>query len=292
MDTSIRNAIQWKALLGFFKESDAHTYITSQGLQLPKETEDALKLRVKEAIAHVQGINGRRNVRPDIKEIPESHKAHLEQVSQRPSFQEITQGADSWSFGMVEIRKTHCFQTNVNLDYSGLLAEKAPSPDDLQGTLEFCLPTKEVQASEFMLGFNQATWTYSLVSENLDLRLVGNVQGEDPNSKRKFVGFMFGGGVRQISVVEYQGVYMIKNGYHRAYALAKKGHEYMPCIVVKTDSWQFTGANAAGFFPVDLMTSDKSPIVGDFFSKAAVDVPRRRMRVILTVHGEAQVLPT
>lgn len=292
MEGSVRNAIQWKALLGFFDEPQALNYIRSQGLQLPKEVEEDLARKVNDAIAHVQGIVGRHNVRPRIKEMPDALKDHIRRVSENPSFQEITTGMKSWSFGMVEIKNTHCFQPNVNLEYAEVLLERTPSPDDLESTMEFCLPTKEGQTSEFLMGLNQNTFTYSVVSENLDLRLLGNVQGEDDKTKRKFVGFLFGTGLRQISVVDYQGVFMIKNGYHRAYALASKGHEYMPCLVLKTDSYLLTGANAPGFFPVDLMTSDKSPILGDFFSKAAVDVPRRRLRVVLTVHGEVQVLPT
>jgi len=292
LDASLRNAVDWKVLLGFLSEGDANNFVAAQGFELPPEKSEEIKAEIKEAISYVSGISGRRHLKPEIKEIPQRFQPHLQQVSKQSTFPETHQGMKSWSFGMVEIRTIHCFQQNINLEYIEQLLEKTPAPDDPEGTLEFCLPSKGPEGSPVLVGYNQNTFTYSVVSENLDLRILGNIQGEDPVTKRKFLGFGFGGGLRQMSVVEYQGVYMIKNGYHRAYALAKKGHTYMPCLVVKTDSYLLTGANAPGFFPVDLMTSDKSPIIDDFFSKAAVNAPRRRLRVVLTIHGEAQVIPT
>ncbi len=60
---------------------------------------------------------------------------------------------------------------------------------------------------------------------------------------------------------------------------------------VRRDGYQFTGGQASGFLPIDLVMSDRSPILPDFFSPAAVMVPRRRLRIMITVHSEVQVVP-
>src|SRR5438093_239491 len=81
---------------------------------------------------------------------------------------------------------------------------------------------------------------------------------------RNCFGFAYGGGLPQMSVVEYQGVYMIKNGYHRAYALFERGHKSLPCILLRTDNYNATGAIGPAFFSIDVMMSDRSPLLSDF----------------------------
>jgi len=137
--------------------------------------------------------------------------------------------------------------------------------------------------------FNSAQNTYSIVSENLDLRVLANVQGET-DVKRKFVGFTYGFGLPQIFAVQFRGLLILKNGYHRAYSLLKKGHRAIPCIVLKTDNFALTGANRAGMFPRDILLSDKSPIMSDYLTRAAVTTPRRRMRAVLTIHAGAEIV--
>ena len=54
---------------------------------------------------------------------------------------------------------------------------------------------------------------------------------------------------------------------------------------------QAAGIVACDFFTVDTVTSAKPPLLSDFTSSAAVAIPRRLFRVILTVHAEVQVIP-
>ncbi len=283
------NYAQWKSLLGFYGENDALNIVRSQGIPLEPSEEESLKHAIKDAVEYVAQISGRKNLKPEIKEIPNEHQQRLAKVQDEPTFKEHLAGIQDHSFGFVEIEKLHCFQPNLNMEYVESLLKKTPEPRDLEETMQFCLPTVDEGEKHMILhAFNPATNSFTLVSENLDLRIIGNMQGEDPVTKRKFVGFVYGFGLRQMSVVNYQGLHMIKNGYHRACALLMKGHKYMPCLIVNTNNYEGTGGMGGGFFGIDLMTSDKSPIVSDFLSKAAVVYPRRRMRVIVSMHAEIQ----
>jgi hypothetical protein len=283
----------WKSLLGFFTEAEAFNILKSQGFQFTIKQDEELNTKVREAMKHASTIVGRRTVVPDVKEIPVQYMADREQrLRNEPTFAEHLIGMSEVSLSQVEIGNLHVFQPNLNMEYVRRLVAKAPEPDNLADLLRFCLPLREeVEKFPVVGGFNPNTNTVTLMSENLDMRMLGQVQGEDPKTGRPFFGFAYGGGLPQISVVDYKGVFMIKNGYHRAFALLEKGHKFMPCLLLKTDNYQVTGAAGTGFFTFELMLSDRSPILSDFQSPAAVPYPRRLIRVVASIRGEVHWVP-
>ncbi|MEM3637597.1 MAG: hypothetical protein QXX17_03235 [Conexivisphaerales archaeon] len=111
---------------------------------------------------------------------------------------------------MVELSKIHCFQMNLNTEYVDSLVEKAPAPSDLFDTVKFCLPTRDEKAKTPILSlFNPGTNTFTIVTQNLDLRVAGNVQGENPATHRPIAGFLYSFGLPQMSVVKYKGFYIM-----------------------------------------------------------------------------------
>lgn len=280
----------WITLLGFFPEQEALQMIRSQGFEIADDQEWLEKIRA--ANLAVNRISGRVGLKPRIEPLDDRFAARITTLEAEPTFQEHMAGMKSKRFALLELASIHCFQTQLNAEYIKTLVESAPEPEDTEATVKFCLPTKEERPKTQMLAsVNPTSNTFSAVTENLDLRIVGNVQGEDQVSGRKFFGFAYGFGLPQISVVEYKGLFMIKNGYHRAYALLKKGHKFLPCLLLSTDSFQSTGAQLPGFFSIDLLTSDKCPVLSDFGTEAVVLVPRRRLRVMVSIHAEIQVVP-
>lgn len=282
---------EWVSLLGFYPEIESLNIIQGQGIEISEERMNALKSELSEARANVSGMQGRNNVVPQIKDITATHQNHVQKLQQHPTFNELVMGMNRWYLGLVELEKIHTVQPYINLEYIEQLKERVPEPENLEQTLEFCLPTN-IPSEKVMVVFNPTQNTFSIVSENLNFRIIGNIQGEEPTTKRKFAGFMHGFGLPQMSVVSYQGITLLKNGYHRAYALMKKGHKFMPCMVLETNNLTLTGANVPGLLPLDVVLSDKSPIMSDYFSKAAVRVPRRRMRVVVSIHADTQIIPT
>jgi len=281
----------WLTLLGYFEEAEALQYVQGQGVP-PITTSDEWREGIKKARAAVSGLSGRSKMQPEVRALGDEFETRFAELRQEPTFQEHTIGMKSTSFALVELNKIHCFQRHLNVEYVEALAEKAPSREDLAGLVSFCLPTRnEILPTPITAGFNPNTNTFTAVTQNLDLRVAGTFQGQDPSTHRAMAGFTYGFGLPQISVVEYKGYYLLKNGYHRAYALLMKGHEFMPCIVQSTDVYQLTGGQVPGFFPIDLVISDRSPLLSDFTTEAAVPVPRRRLRVMVSVHAELQAVP-
>ena len=117
------------------------------------------------------------------------------------------------------------------------------------------------------------------------------VQGKDPGGPA-FTGFAIGSGLPQMSVAEFQGRYILKNGYHRAVALLRAGITEAPCLVVHAKNYNATGANAPGFLPRELILSDKPPRLEDFNSaEAAVPYPRRLTKAVIVIQAQRLMIP-
>ncbi len=283
----------WKSLLGLFTEAEAMTIIRAQGIPLDADKERALSEQIRLAMEYVTSLRGRRTLSPQIIELRETDiQDRRKRLEDEPTFREHLVGIREHSIVSVELAKLHAFQPNLNMEYVNRLKRGVPLPGDVAGLLKFCLPLRAEQPKSPALGnFNPNSNTFTLASENIDLRILGSVQGEEPTTGRNFFGFAYGTGLPEISVVEYQGVYMIRNGYHRAYALLEVGHKFIPCILLRTDNYNATGAAGPGFFSIDVMMSDRSPLLNDFSSAAAVEYFRRLLRVIVSIHAEVQVIP-
>lgn len=285
---------EWRYLAGFVSEAEAWAYVSGQGIKIAPEEEGKLKDRIHSAVGFVSSLADRSGVSPKLSNLPGTAGDRVAKLEAEPTFKEQLQGVRSHEWTFIELSKLRCFQQNLNLEYVRDLVEHAPGPNDVEGMLRFCLPLlSERPKIEIPIGFNSTTNTYTIISENLDFRILGSVGGEaqDPTGiKRPFVGFLYGLGLPQLSVAEYRGAYLIKNGYHRAFALLEAGHTTAPVLLVHAGSYAAAGGAMPGFLPGDLVLSSKPPLLADYQTPAAIDVPRRRMRIVVSVHGEVQVI--
>src|SRR5437773_612701 len=257
---------EWRALLGFMGEAAAWRYVNSQGVTLDNQSQESLRSHIREAVSAVEALPDRSNLRPEIRPLSSETKERTQKLESEPSFKLNLQGASRHEWGVIDISKVRCFQPNLNLEYIQDLLRRTPTGDDFTRLHEFCQPLKgEGGESALLTGFNPSTNTFTIVSENLDLRILGNVQGEADQGGMtgKMVGFVYGFGLRQLTVAEYKVIYLLKNGYHRAYALMKGGITKIPALIVHVDSYEGTGAANPGFFPIDLVLSNRPPIMQD-----------------------------
>lgn len=280
----------WVALLGFMNERDALQTVRNEGI--PGFKEEDWKGAIGRANLAASGIKGRQALVAQTKELDSRFKRRTDALSNESTFRENLAGATAPRFALVELGKVRCSQSQLNLEYVSSLERAAPAPEDLDATVRYCLPLKDERVKpKFLLASTPTANTVSIISENLDLRVMGAVQNEDPVTERKYVAFAYGFGLPLVSVVECEGQFYIRNGNHRAYALLRRGHSWMPCLVTSTDSLHSIGLSALGYLPGDLMMSDRSPILSDFDSESAVRIPRRRMRMMITVHAELHTVP-
>lgn len=279
----------WLALLGFMQEQEALNHIHT-GVPKPITPDGEWLPKIRKAREYVATLTERGSGH-EVVDLPESFRARIHALRAEPTFSEHMIGMKSSRFAYVDFKRLRCYQVRLNLEYIDALVQKAPDPADQEGTVAFCLPlTSEALGMEVLVSLNPVGNTLALTSQNLDMRVLGVVQG-DHSPGRKFAGFAYGFGLPQVLVVEYHGAYMIKNGHHRAFALVKKGHTRLPCLLLSTDNYQFTGGQLPGVFPIDLVMSRRPPLLLDFASDAAVQIPRRRTRAVVSVHAEVQIIP-
>lgn len=283
--------VDWLTLVGFMQEEEALNMVKTQNVTNLTSKDEWVRL-IRSAREVAIGASARADPRPEVREIDSKYHDRLSRLEAEPTFKLHSAGMRSLKFALVELNKIRLFQTMVNQEYVDSLVKRTPEPDDQEATLRFCLPTQsESPKTRMMSSYNPTTNTFSAVSDNLDLRILGNTNGEDPVSHTPVAGFYYGVALPQTTVVDYKGILLLKNGCHRAYALHKKGHEFLPCLLGTTDSFQVTGAQVAGSFPLGTIVSDGGPILSDFDTGAAVLVPRRRVKVVATIHAEVQVVP-
>jgi hypothetical protein len=278
-------------LLGFYQPDEALQLVKNQGVELVTP-DDEWKQQIARARQTVESVKAQQVPSTALGPLGTEYDSRVAKLRSESTFVEHLQGSASAEFAWVELPTLRSFQPQLNEEYIERLVRTGPPPDDQAGTVAFCLPTKEERPkTQILAGFNPTTNTFTAVTENLDLRVLGSAQSEDPVSGRKIAGFLWGFGLPQISVAEYSGMFFLKNGYHRAFALLKLGHTKLPCLLLHTQLFQFTGAQAPGMFNVDIVRASRGPILSDFQSDAAVSVPHRRLRLLLSVHAEVQAVP-
>jgi hypothetical protein len=281
----------WLALLGFQKEEEAIQFIRGQVLQ--EISEEAWLERIRRANRAADLISNRWSSSPEIRELNGRFEDRLKTLAKEPTFQGHLIGTNGWRFALVELEKLHAIQTQLNSEYVDSLIATAPSATDLDATVRFCLPTREEKGGkvELATSLNPNTNTISIVTDNLDFRVAGNVEGQDPKTGTRFYGFGVGAGLPHLSVANCKGRYFIRNGYHRAYALLRKGHKFLPCLLVNMDRIEDIGFWGPAYLPLKLVLSDKSPIISDYGAEVSVRIPRRRLKMLLSIHAELHAVP-
>ena len=274
-------------LLGFMDEQEAFDIL--KGRCIFEETSDEdLRNIWRDSKAAVDALPNP-DLKPEIVEIDSKFREHLDAVSKKPLFSEVTRQG-KWRLKSVEIDKLVCFQKHVDTDYSEDVVEER----DLGNAgelIEFCLPLKP-RKRMIARTFDPEQQVHTLFSPNVDLRILGSTQGEDPVTKRKLFGFAVGWGVPFIQVVKFNKRYFLKNGYHRVYALRKNGITHVPCILIQGNSYADTGAAKVGFFPQELLMSRKPPTFANILSDdIAPEVNVRPLTKFVRVKAEQFVLP-
>ncbi len=274
-------------LLGFMSEQETVTFLKGRSL-IEGATDEKLREIWKTAGAAVE-TSPNPNLAAEILEMEDALIEHLDAVARSPVFPEAVQNRQ-WSFKYVEIDKLVCFQKHVDTDYAVDIAKSVDLTDKKQ-LLEFCLPLKPQKRRVGIVTSPDET-AFTVFSPNIDLRILGGTMGDDPITNRKSLNFLVGFGIRFIQVVWYGGRYFLKNGYHHVYALRQQGIKHVPCILTEGQNYADTGAARPGFFPQELMMSDKPPVFADFFSDS-ISPPLRMLPLmkVIRVKGEEILLP-
>ena len=87
-----------------------------------------------------------------------------------------------------------------------------------------------------------------------------------------------------LQVVRVNGRCYLRNGFHRAYTLAKKGATYIPCLFLETNNFSLVGAVGAGAtFDIEQLTAPVPPTVGYLTEDRAYPLSLKHFKRIINV---------
>jgi hypothetical protein len=79
-----------------------------------------------------------------------------------------------------------------------------------------------------------------------------------------FYGFSIGFGFPFVQVVEYQGRWFIRDGYHRSFGLLKRGADRIPCLLIRARDAQQFGGTAPDHIRGEILFGVRPPFLKDF----------------------------
>jgi hypothetical protein len=168
------------------------------------------------------------------------------------------------------------------VDESGLLRAQQVVAKDPASLFSFCLPQPghDARVSGTLDKVNK---TITLTSQNRNLRIgsplivdleVSPREGQPPR-KEKHIGFTVELGAPFVHVVECNGRWLLRDGYHRCYGLLKRSIYRIPCVFTKAREFAETGAAAPGFFPDEILFGDRPPFLTDFLDDSVAGTSKR-----------------
>ena len=148
---------------------------------------------------------------------------------------------------MVELGKLVVYQHHLTQSTLNGMAQNWPSPMTDQALLDLCLPLEPGGGDFKLLMKDDKGAVFS--SSNHDGRFLGahmidpsKVAGLVTDGHAKAVlALAFGFTTNVLNVVRWGDRMVLNNGYHRAYAMLKRGITHAPCLIQVCEHWEDVG---------------------------------------------------
>jgi hypothetical protein len=189
--------------------------------------------------------------------------------------------AEGWSPVMADLRRVCVYQPHVLTDDSEQRVANV-AEDDLLGIARLTMPVPEPVNLPAHYDFVQRAWM--VASRNPNLRVTQQFAAP---AQPGIVGAGFGFGVAVlpsvVQVIAFRGRLLLRDGYHRAYGLLRRGITTVPVFHREFSAIEEVNIQQ-GMLPQDACLGDRPPTVGDYLDDevaADVDVPAAQKLVII-----------
>jgi hypothetical protein len=233
---------------------------------------------------------------PVLLDLPLELHEEIAEFQKSPDVAAVLHGLD-WQIGFVDLNNVLSFQKAV-AEEDAVGRANDTEIGDLKNLFSFCLPTlKNSVALAGSLDHDQKAITFSSLNPNLRIgsHVLLDIEVAPgpglPTKTEKLVGFVVSFGSRFIQVVEYNGRWFLRDGYHRCFGLLSRGIHKIPCIFIKAKSFEETGAASAGFFPYEILFGERPPLLTDFLNdNLSRTASRLAQRKVLRISAEEFVV--
>jgi hypothetical protein len=221
-------------LLGFFAEKEAVPVI--RNLCVCGNTQPhALRAKWVEARKNRGGPVASAG-QPSVEPLPAELMDYGRQVAALSRLQEGIDGM-TCEIVMVEAERVYAYQAGVFLDRVNAAKGAISGPDDLQAIARVCLPL-DAKIDPETVNFEQGP-PFRMRTTNANARVQRYGFGEPhPDSGLIPVVFLVGEAEPCIQVIEFKGRFYLRNGYHRAVGLMRRGVQQLPALVMHAAKWE------------------------------------------------------
>lgn len=207
----------------------------------------------------------------------------LKEIESNPLFKN-TFSAVPFEFKLVEIDRLVAPQRRVSLDYVDTLLKRLPQNPTMDDLIDFCISPqqsvpipKNLQVSETAFSFSSPSADFrflggflkdSLKEDDLKHCLSG---GLPVGAMILFIGY----GAGSINVIHANNRIILNNGFHRVYALRKKGIKKIPAVVQNVGNVALEMPPAILGLSTDYLLKHPRPVlVKDFFEQQLTTILR------------------
>jgi hypothetical protein len=253
----------------------AHSILVSgpaDAVAAPAHVERALAARAAVA-ARSPGID-QRDV---VFELPDCVAAHVDGLRAQPLIAPYF--ASGWEPRMVDLTRLCAVQPHIHTEdaeqrVAGLEA------NDLRAIAAISLPKPDHSQIPVQYDAARSTWIFS--ARNQNLRVVRQFQGQVQPGTVGF-GFVVGVVPSVFQVASFQERYLLRDGYHRAYGLLRRGITHVPAFVRAFATLQELALTPA-MLPHEAFLGDRPPVLADYLDDAVtadVELPAFQKMIVI-----------
>lgn len=202
-----------------------------------------------------------------------------------------------FTFGMVEIDTLIAPQRQVYLNYVDEMEQRLPKNPTLDDLIDICMPLNPFSPDPKVTQTGNGSWIFS--SPSPDFRFLGGhlksqlteddiqltqVSGFPVKAITLFVGY----GSSSINVIHANNRLILNNGFHRVYALRRRGITRIPVVIqqVTNPAIEFP-QQMLGLSSAYLLNDPRPILVKDFFTNGLTrEFSRKKMITTVQVTGQ------
>lgn len=266
-----------RVLLGWLDDEMAAHFLSGQrrDLALSEDLKNRIETARAAVAARAPGVDQTKVVR----DTPADLTEHITALRQTKAAEEMFN--KGWRVALVDLRCVCALQPHIFSDHAEERAAPV-DPNDLRTIAVVTLPLPEQTALPAQFDNQRKAWI--ITAPNPNLRIVGNWGGPIQTGA---IGFGFIVSILQsfLQVAHYKGRYVLRDGYHRAYALLRRGIELVPAFVREYGQFEELGLNL-GLLPPRVYLGDHPPLLVDYSDEAvSTEVSLPAFQKMIIVHG-------
>jgi hypothetical protein len=263
-----------RVLLGWLTPDEARRHATGFGTRpLAPEAEDATNRSIAAVDARAVGIdqNGL------ISDTPVELNEHVERLRQTaPAY--FNEG---WRVAIVDLSRVCAIQPFVYSDQAQQRVQQV-NAEEIVSIASVTLPLPTPASLPILYDDAQKSWI--ITSPNPNLRIMTNVSSQAQEGVSA-VGFAVTIMPSYLQVACVQGRYILRDGYHRAFGLLRRGIRLAPAFVRDAASVEELRLPAGLLRQISFL-GDRPPTLTDYFDdQVSKEMPLPAIQKMIVIHG-------